>query len=115
MTETLPDDAAGIARAAALLRAGGLVAGRMAVFLHTDLHGGGPWYSAQHAGRIEPTDDARALIGEAIRMLAPLWRDGGSGCLPRAGWPPRYARRRRARTTRLAPPTPWRSRRRDNI
>ena len=43
----------------------------MAVFLHT-----GPRYSAQHAGRIEPTDDARALIGEAVRMLAPLWRDG---------------------------------------
>ncbi len=64
------------ARAGEKLRAGGLVAGRMAVFLHTDPHGGDPWYSAQHAGRIEPTDDARALIGEAVRMLAPLWRDG---------------------------------------
>ena len=64
------------ARAGEKLRAGGLVAGRMAVFLHTDPHSGDPWYSAQHAGRIEPTDDARALIGEAVRMLAPLWRDG---------------------------------------
>ncbi len=64
------------ARAGEKLRAGGLVAGRMAVFLHTDPHGGDPWYSAQRAGRIEPTDDARALIGEAVRMLAPLWRDG---------------------------------------
>ncbi len=64
------------ARAGEKLRAGDLVAGRMAVFLHTDPHGGDPWYSAQHAGRIEPTDDARALIGEAVRMLAPLWRDG---------------------------------------
>ena len=36
----------------------------------------GPWYSGQRAGRIEPTDDAGALIGEAVRMLAPLWRDG---------------------------------------
>ena len=63
-------------RAGEKLRAGGLVAGRMAVFLHTDPHGCDPWYSAQHAGRIEPTDDARALIGEAVRMLAPLWRDG---------------------------------------
>ena len=33
-------------------------------------------YSAQHAGRIEPTSDARALIAEAVRMLAPLWQDG---------------------------------------
>lgn len=64
------------ARAGEKLRAGGLVAGRMAVFLHTDPHSGDPWYSAQHAGRIEPTDDARALIAEAVRMLAPLWRDG---------------------------------------
>ena len=64
------------ARAGEKLRAGGLVAGRMAVFLHTDPHGGGPWYSGQRAGRIEPTDDAGALIEEAVRMLAPLWRDG---------------------------------------
>ncbi len=63
-------------RAGEKLRAGGLVAGRMAVFLHTDPHGRDAWYSAQHAGRIEPTDDVRALIGEAVRMLAPLWRDG---------------------------------------
>ncbi len=64
------------ARAGEKLRAGGLVAGRMAVFLHTDPHSGDPWYSAQHAGRIEPTSDARALIAEAVRMLAPLWQDG---------------------------------------
>ena len=63
-------------RASEKLRAGGLVAGRMAVFLHTDPHSGDPWYNAQRAGRIEPTDDARALIGEAVRMLAPLWQDG---------------------------------------
>ncbi len=63
-------------RAGEKLRAAGLVAGRMAVFLHTDLHGDDPWYSAQHGGRIEPTSDTRALIAEAVRMLAPLWRDG---------------------------------------
>lgn len=63
-------------RAGEKLRAAGLVAGRLGVFLHTDPHGTGPWYSAQHAGRIEPTADARALIAEAVRMLAPLWRDG---------------------------------------
>ena len=60
------------------LRSSGLVASRIAVFLHTDPHGSGPWYSAQCAGRIEPTADAQALIGEAVRMLAPLWRDGHS-------------------------------------
>ena len=65
-------------RAGEKLRAAGLVAGRMAVFMHTDPHGTGPWYSAQHAGRIEPTDDTRTLIAEAVRMLAPLWSDGHS-------------------------------------
>jgi len=63
-------------RAGEKLRAAGLVASRMAVFLHTDPHSGDAWYSAQHAGRIEATDDARALAAEAVRMLRPLWRDG---------------------------------------
>lgn len=63
-------------RAGEKLRAVGLVAGRMAVFFHTDPHSGEPWYSAQHGGRIEATDDAGALIAEATHMLAPLWRDG---------------------------------------
>ena len=63
-------------RAGEKLRAAGLVAGRMAVFLHTDPYGTGPWYTAQHAGQIEPTSDARALIAAAVRMLAPLWRSG---------------------------------------
>ena len=30
----------------------------------------------QHGGRIEPTADTGALIGEALRMLRPLWRQG---------------------------------------
>ena len=33
-------------------------------------------HSAQHGGRIEPTADTGALIGEAVRMLRPLWRQG---------------------------------------
>jgi DNA polymerase V len=64
------------ARAGEKLRAEGLVAGRMTVFLHTNPHSGDPWHSAQHGGRIEPTADTGALIGEAVRMLRPLWRDG---------------------------------------
>ncbi len=64
------------ARAGEKLRAEGLVAGRMMVFLHTNPHNGDPWHSAQHGGRIEPTADTGALIGEAVRMLRPLWRDG---------------------------------------
>ncbi len=64
------------ARAGEKLRAEGLVAGRMAVFLHTNPHNGEPWHSAQHGGRIEPTADTGALIGEAVRMLRPLWRQG---------------------------------------
>jgi DNA polymerase V len=52
------------------------VAGRMLVFLHTNNHNSDPWHSAQHGGRIEPTADTGALIGEAVRMLRPLWRQG---------------------------------------
>ena len=64
------------ARAGEKLRAEGLVAGRMMVFLHTNPHNGEPWHSAQHGGRIEPTADTGALVGEAVRMLRPLWRQG---------------------------------------
>lgn len=52
------------------------MAGRMMVFLHTNPHSGDPWHSVQHGGRIEPTADTGALIGEAVRMLRPLWRQG---------------------------------------
>jgi DNA polymerase V len=48
----------------------------MLVFLPTNPHNGDPWHSAQHGGRIEPTADTGALIGEAVRMLRPLWRQG---------------------------------------
>lgn len=63
-------------RAAEKLRAEGLVASRLSVFLHTSPFSGEPWYSAQRGMRIEPTADTGALIGEALQMLQPLWRDG---------------------------------------
>src|SRR4051794_40921118 len=64
-------------RAGEKLRAEGLVAARMRVFLHTNPHAPDErWHSAQYGGRIEPTDDTRNLIVEAVRMLAPLWRPG---------------------------------------
>ncbi|MBI0436008.1 Y-family DNA polymerase [Roseomonas sp. KE0001] len=68
--------AAFAARAAEKLRAEGLDACHLTVFLHTNPHDGSPWHSAQRTARIEPTGDTRDLIGEALRLLTPLWRDG---------------------------------------
>ena len=69
--------AAYASRAAEKLRAEGLQACRLAVFLQTNPHAPGePWHSGQRAARIEPTNDSRDLIREAVRMLRPLWRDG---------------------------------------
>ena len=69
--------AAYASRAAEKLRAEGLQACRLAVFLQTNPHAPGePWHSGQRAARIEPTNDSRDLIREAVRMLKPLWRDG---------------------------------------
>ena len=65
------------ARAGEKLRAEGLQACHMAVFLQTNPHKPDEaWHSGQRAARIEPTSDTIALIGEAIRMLRPLWRGG---------------------------------------
>lgn len=44
--------------------------------LQTNPHTGDPWHTGQRAGRIESTADTLALIGEALRMLRPLWRGG---------------------------------------
>ncbi|TCZ54592.1 Y-family DNA polymerase [Roseicella aquatilis] len=63
-------------RAAEKLRAEGLVAGHLTVFLHTNPHNGDPWHSGQRAARIEPTADSGALIGEALRLLRSLWQPG---------------------------------------
>lgn len=68
--------AAYAARAGEKLRAERLEARHLAVFLHTNPHGGDPWHSGSRAARIEPTSDTRTLISEAVRLLAPLWRDG---------------------------------------
>jgi DNA polymerase V len=69
--------AAYASRAAEKLRAEGLQACHMAVFLQTNPHAPDePWHSGQRAARIEPTNDSRDLIREAVRMLQPLWRDG---------------------------------------
>ena len=69
--------AAYAARAGEKLRSEGLQACHMAVFLQTNPHKPNePWHSGQRAARIEPTSDTTALIGEAIRMLRPLWRGG---------------------------------------
>jgi DNA polymerase V len=69
--------AAYAARAAEKLRAEGLQACHLAVFLQTNPHAlDEPWHSGQQAGPIEPTNDTMTLIGEAVRMLQPLWRGG---------------------------------------
>jgi len=64
-------------RAGEKLRAEGLQACHMVVFLQTNPHKPDElWHSGQRAGRIEPTSDTLALISEALRMLRPLWRGG---------------------------------------
>jgi len=69
--------AAYASRAGEKLRAEGLQACHIAVFLQTNPHRPDEaWHSGQRAGRIEPTSDSLALIGEALRMLRPLWRPG---------------------------------------
>ena len=65
------------ARAGEKLRGEGLQACHMAVFLQTNPHKPNEvWHSGQRSARIEPTSDSMALIGEAVRMLRPLWRPG---------------------------------------
>ena len=74
MRETV---AAYASRAGEKLRAEGLQACHMAVFLQTNPHRPDEaWHSGQRAGRIEPTSDSLALIAEALRMLQPLWVPG---------------------------------------
>ena len=69
--------AAYASRAGERLRAEGLQACHMAVFLQTNPHRPDEaWHSGQRAGRIEPTSDSLALIAEALRMLRPLWVPG---------------------------------------
>ncbi|WP_174501973.1 Y-family DNA polymerase [Acidiphilium sp. C61] len=73
LRETL---AAYATRAAEKLRQAGLQATGMTVFLHTPPFGKGEWYSNRNSARIEATSDTLALIGEALRLLRPIWRPG---------------------------------------
>lgn len=68
--------AAYVARAAEKLRQAGLLATAMSVFLHTSPFGQDEWYSNRRSARIEATSDTAALIGEAVRLLEPIWRPG---------------------------------------
>ncbi|UMM63135.1 Y-family DNA polymerase [Aristophania vespae] len=63
-------------RAAEKLRAEGLQAGYLSVFIHTNRHSGDPYYSNQRGAVIEPTYDTAVLITESIRLLKPLWKNG---------------------------------------
>ncbi len=64
-------------RAGEKLRAEGLQACHMAVFLQTNPHKlDETWHSEQRGARIEPTSDSMELIAEAVRMLKSLWRVG---------------------------------------
>jgi len=67
--------AAYTARAAEKLRAEGLVTAHITVFIQTNPHNGDEWYANQRSSPIAPTADTGALIGEAIRLLKPMWRN----------------------------------------
>jgi DNA polymerase V len=63
-------------RAGEKLRAHGLVAGHMAVFMHTSPFRPGPQYNNQASAVLEATADSLALIEVATRLADRLWRDG---------------------------------------
>lgn len=65
------------ARAAEKLRGDGQEAQRITVFLTTSPFAEGPRYSNSASTALaEPTDDTRALIASARRLLETVWRDG---------------------------------------
>ena len=69
--------AAHATRAGEKLRAHGLVAGHLAVFVHTSPHRDGPRRHAARATRLAPpTSDTRELVAAAGRCLEAAWRDG---------------------------------------
>jgi hypothetical protein len=49
---------------------------QLIVFAHTNPHNRDTWYSGTRSAQIEPTSDTLALVGEATRLLAALWRLG---------------------------------------
>ena len=63
-------------RAAEKMRRYGLKAGAFQVFMHTNRFNNDPSYSNQVTIEIEPTADTLALVGQATRAAASIWRDG---------------------------------------
>lgn len=63
-------------RASEKCRKHGLAANAMQVFFHTNPHGDGPWYNGQRSFEIEPTNDAFALIRQAVAAGKSMWRPG---------------------------------------
>ena len=64
-------------RAGEKLRAQGLAAAHLAVFMHTHRFNRDPTYAnAQAATLVPATDDSRALVGAAVRTARAIWRDG---------------------------------------
>jgi DNA polymerase V len=69
--------AAHATRAGEKLRAHGLVAGRLAAFVHTDPHRPGRQHHGARATRLAPmTSDTRELVAAAGRCLEAAWREG---------------------------------------
>ncbi|OHC82210.1 MAG: DNA polymerase V subunit UmuC [Rhodospirillales bacterium RIFCSPLOWO2_12_FULL_67_15] len=65
------------ARAGEKLRAQGLAAAHLAVFMHTHRFNRDPAYANVRAANLVPaTDDTFALVGAAVRAARAIWRDG---------------------------------------
>lgn len=66
-------------RAGEKLRAHGLVAGRLGVFVHTSPHAPGPYRHDARSLRLAPmTADTRVLVAAAGRCLEAAWHDGAA-------------------------------------
>ena len=65
-------------RAGEKLRVGGLVAGQLTAFLHTNKHKeDAPQYAGSRSTRLSPmTNDARSLAAAARACIEAAWRDG---------------------------------------
>lgn len=64
-------------RAAEKLRAEGMQAGQISVFVHTNrFNQNETQYSGSRAVQIEPTSGTGQLIGEVVRLLKAIWRQG---------------------------------------
>lgn len=68
--------AAYASRGAEKVRAHGLSATAIQVFMHTNPHGDGEWYNGQRSFQIEPTSDSFSIIGQATAAGRSMWRPG---------------------------------------